>query len=213
MAATPPRRSPFRTERTVVSRMRVSAAAVLGAIGLAVLAAGCGGGSGASAAPPSTTTGTTTTTTPGSGGPNAAAFQAYRDCLSAHGVALPARPGGGQGGTPPAGQPPTSTPGTPGSGAPGRFGNLTAKQRAAMTACQSKRPAGGRGFGGGRANGGRANGAFAKYTACLKSHGVTFGSTSPSSSAFTKATAACKSLLPASTGGSTNGGTTTTTTP
>jgi len=71
-----------------------------------------------------------------------------------------------------------------------------------MTACQSKRPAGGNGFGGrggGNANGGQANGAFAKYTACLKSHGVTFGQTSSSSSAFTKATAACKSLLPKST--------------
>lgn len=189
----------------MVSRKRIGAA-VLAALGLAVLAllaAGCGGGSGASAAPPSTTTGTTTTA-PGGGGPNAAAFQAYRDCLSAHGVTLPARPGGGQGGTPPAGQPGA------GAGPQGRFGNLTAKQRAAMTACQSKRPAGARGFGGGGANRGQANPAFAKYTACLKSHGVTFGSTSPSSSTFTKATAACKSLLPASTGGSANGGTTTT---
>jgi len=79
-----------------------------------------------------------------------------------------------------------------------------------MTACQSKRPAGARGFGGGGAKGGQANPEFAKYTACLKSHGVTFGSTSPSSSTFTKATAACKSLLPKSTGGSVNGGTTTT---
>jgi hypothetical protein len=182
--------------------MCISAAAVLGAIGLAVLAAGCGGGSGASAAPPSTTNGTTMTA-PGGASPNAAAFQAYRDCLSAHGVTLPARPAGGQGGTPPAGQ--------PGTGGPqGRFGNLTAKQQAAMTACQSKRPAGGRGFGGGGANGSQANSAFTKYTACLKSHGVTFGSTSPSSTAFAKATAACKSLLPASTGGSANGGTTTT---
>jgi hypothetical protein len=192
--------------------MCISAAAVLGAIGLAVLAAGCGGGSGASAAGPASTTTGTTTTTPGGGGPNAAAFQAYRDCLSAHGVTLPARPGGGQGGTPPAGQPPASTPGAPGAGGgpQGRFGNLTAKQQAAITACQSKRPAGARGFGGGGANGSQANPAFAKYTACLKSHGVTFGSTSPSSSTFTKATAACKSLLPASTGGSANGGTTTT---
>jgi hypothetical protein len=190
----------------VASRKRIGTAVIFAAIGLAalaLLAAGCGGGSGASAAPPSTTTGTTTTTTnPGGGGPSAAAFQAYRDCLSAHGVTLPARPGGGQGGTPPAGQ--------PGAGAQGRFGNLTAKQQAAMAACQSKRPAGGRGFGGGGANRGQANPAYAKYTASLKSHGVTFGSTSPSSSTFTKATAACKSLLPASTGGSANGGTTTT---
>jgi hypothetical protein len=204
----------------VVRRKRVYIAAVLGAIGLAVLAAGCGGGSSSAAGanPASTTTGTTPTTPGGGGGAgggaNGAAFQAYRDCLSSHGVTLPQRPGGGQGGTPPAGggQPPANgTPPAGGGGAGGRFGNLTAKQRAAMTACQSKRPAGGRGFGGGgNAAGGQANPAFAKYTACLKSHGVTFGSTSSSSSAFTKATAACKSLLPAPGAGSVNGGTTTT---
>lgn len=189
------------------SRVHILIGAVLGAIALAVFAAGCGGGSGASAAgSASTTTGTTTTTAPAGRGPNSAAFQAYRACLTAHGVTLPGRPGGGQGGTPPAGQRPNG-----GARPQGRFGQLTAKQQQAVTACQSKRLAGGRGFGGGNANGGRANGAFAKYTACLKSHGVTFGSTSPSSSAFTKATAACKSLLPTSTGGSANGGTTTTT--
>jgi hypothetical protein len=179
----------------VASRRRVRAAAVLGAIGLAVLAAGCGGGSSSSAAAPATTTAGTTPTAPAGGGPNSAAFAAYRACLSAHGVTLPPRPAGGQGGGPPAG----------GAGPQGRFGQLTAKQQQAMTACASKRPAGG--FRGGNGSGGQANPAFAKYTACLKSHGVTFGKTSPTSSAFTKATAACKSLLPASTGG------TTTTTP
>jgi hypothetical protein len=195
--------------------MRVRAALALGVIGLAVLAAGCGGGSSSSAAAGSTTTGTTPAAPGGGpgGGANTAAFQAYRACLTSHGVTLPGRPGGGQGGgTPPAGQQPPSTNGTPpaGGGFRGGFGQLTAKQRAAMTACQSKRPAGGRGFGGGRANGGQANGALAKYTACLKSHGVTFGSTSSTSTAFTKATAACKSLLPANNAGAVNGGTTTT---
>lgn len=184
----------------MVSRMRVSIAVVLGALCLAVVAAGCGGSSSAAAPAVSTTTGTTTTTTPNGGGGNAASFQAFRDCLTAHGVTLPARPAGGGGGQPPTGgQPPAN--GTRPAG--GRFGNLTAKQQAAVTACQSKRPAGG--FGGGNARGGPANPALAKYTACLKSHGVTFGSTSSSSSAFAKATAACKSLLPASTPGSANG--------
>jgi len=176
--------------------MRVYIAAVLGAIGIAVLAAGCGGGSSGSAASASTTTGTTTTA-PGGGGPNSAAFQAYRACLSAQGVTLPPRPTSGQGSTPPAG----------GAGLQGRLEQLTAKQRQAITACQSKRPAGG--FGRGNANGRPATPAFAKYTACLKSHGVTFGSTSASGSVFTKATAACKSLLPARTGGSATGATTT----
>ncbi len=183
--------------------MRFKVAAILSGIGLAALAAACGGGAGASAAAPgSTTTGTTTTAAAG-GGPNSAAFQAYRACLTAHGVTLSRRPAGGQGGTPPAGRPPAA-----GGGLQGRFGNLTAKQRQALTACQSKRPAGG--FGGGNANPRRtSNPALAKYTACLKSHGVTFGSTSTSSSAFAKATAACKSLLPTTTGGSANGATTT----
>ena len=190
----------------MASRTRVLVAVVLGTVVLAALAAGCGGSSNNTAASGSSTTGTTGTTPGAAAGGNAAAFQAYRDCLAAHGVTLPARPGGGQGagagaggGQPPAnGAPPT------GGGPQGRFGNLTAKQQAAMTACQSKRPAGG-GFGRGNPNGGQANGAFAKYTACLKSHGVTFGSTSSSSPVFTKATAACKSLLPASTAGSANG--------
>jgi hypothetical protein len=177
----------------VASRVRVRTTAVLGAVALAAVAAGCGGGgSSGSAAAASTTTGTTTTAPPG-GGPDAAAFGAYRACLSAHGVTLPARPRGGQGGTPPA----------PGRGPQRRFGQLTAKQRQAMTACQSKRPAGR--FGGGSASGRLQNPALAKYTACLKSHGVTFGSTTPSSSRFAKAQVACKSLLPTNTGGSASG--------
>ncbi len=181
----------------MVSRTRVYIAVVLGALCLAVVVAGCGGSSSAAAPPASTTTGTTTTPTPNGRG-NAVAFQAFRECLTAHGVTLPARPAGGGGGQPPTGgQPPPN--GTRPAG--GRFRNLTAKQQAALTACQGKRPAGG--FGGGNARGGPANPAFAKYTACLKSHGVTFGSTASSSSAFAKATAACKSLLPTVNGGTT----------
>ncbi|MDX6470440.1 MAG: hypothetical protein QOF75_2243 [Gaiellaceae bacterium] len=195
--------------------MRIGIAAVLGAIAVAVLAAGCGGSSSSSAAPAAptttgtTTTGTSTTATPGGGqgGGNGGAFQAFRSCLTSHGVTLPARPGGGQGGgTPPAGGGGGGTP--PAGGIASRLGNLTAKQKAAVAACQSKQPAG---FGGGNRNGGAANPALAKYTACLKSHGVTFGSTSPTSSAFKKATTACKSLLPTSTGGSVNGGSATAT--
>jgi hypothetical protein len=202
----------------VVDRRIVRAALVLAAlVAVAVVVAGCGSSSSASPAAATTATGTTgTTTTPGGGGPNGAGFQAYRDCLTAHGVTLPARPGGAGGGPPGGGRPRTSTTAPPAGGGQGQgrggfFGNLTPKQRQAMTACQSKRPAGGFGRGGGAGGGGNgpANGALAKYTACLKSHGVTFGSTSSSSPAFAKATAACKTLLPASTGGAVNGGTTT----
>jgi len=100
----------------------------------------------------------------------------------------------------------------PGVRGGGFFGRLTAKQRAAFAACRSLRPAGGRGFRGGRGpgGGGPASAALAKYTACLKSHGVTFGSAPASVSTFAKAAAACKSLLPKATGGTVNSGTSTT---
>ncbi len=176
-------------------------ALALSALALALFAAGCGGSSSA-ATPPA---GTTTTTTAG-GGPSSATFQKFTDCLTSHGVTLPQRPagggGGGGGGTPPAG-------GAPGGGGGGFLGQLTAKQRAAFTACQSLRPAGGRGLGG-RGGNGPANSALTKYTACLKSHGVAFGTSSASGTTFAKAAAACKSLLPKTAAGTVNNGTSTT---
>jgi hypothetical protein len=180
----------------------------LAALGLAALAAGCGSSSASTATPPAATT-TGTTTTPRAGA-NSAALQAYQACLKSQGVTLSfpsgGRPSGGQGGTPPTGTTPpaqgsNAAPPT-GSRPSGGLGQLTAKQRAAMTACQSKLPAGSRGFGAAPSAGGSAagpaNAALKKYTACLKSHGVTFGSSTASSATFAKATAACKSLLPKS---------------
>ena len=97
----------------------------------------------------------------GNGGPNSAAFTAYRDCLIKNGLTLPT-PGGGPA---PAASGATSTvarsttnPGqtrTAGQGRRGGIGQLDAsdpKVVAAMKACQSKLPAaglGGGGFGGG----------------------------------------------------------------
>ena len=111
----------------------------------------------------------TTTTTNGAGA-NGQAATAFRSCLTAHGVTAPSgRPTPGQGG----------------------LSQLTSKQRSAFTACRSKLPA--RGSSGPRA---QSNPAFAKYTQCLKQHGVTFGSTSNTSATFTKAASACAAYRP-----------------
>jgi len=188
----------------------VTAALVLGALGFIV--AGCGS---SSAAPPATTSTTSTTTgTTGTGRFNTAAFQKYQSCLKAHGVTLPQfnrRPGtGGQTRTftgPPPGAG-TSTTQRRTGGFAGRFANLTPAQRKATQACQSVLPKGSFQFGqGGRARTGAGGAAFAKYTQCLAKHGVKFGQSGQSSAAFSKAQAACRSLLPAPT---TTGATTTT---
>jgi hypothetical protein len=139
---------------------------------LALVAAGCGSGSSNSA--PSTRT--TTTTTPATGA-NSAASRAFQTCLTQHGVKGF----------------------TPGSGRPSAGGTRTPAQQQAFSACRSKLPAGvlpGRGGAGGR----RSNPAFAKYTACLKQHGVTLGA-SNNQNAFAKASAACAKYRPAATGG------------
>jgi hypothetical protein len=169
-----------------MGRSPVRVAAAAGLATLAIVAAGCGGSSSAASSPPSTTT---TTTGSGARSANRAAFDA---CLAQHGVKLPGRPPGGGNGGPPAG-------GAGGGG--GGLANLTAAQRQAFTACRSKLPAGafpGRGGGGPRAN--ASNPAFAKYTACLKQHGVTLGATN-NQTAFAKASAACAKYRPAAPGG------------
>jgi len=190
----------------VVDRRRtVASLAALAAVGaLVAVAAGCGSTSSAASAPATTAAGTTTTGA-------AAGFAAFQACLKQHGITVNfggrgfRRPGAAGGTTPtppPAGQT-TTTP------RPGGFRrNLTPAQRKAFTACRSKLPAGGfgrrpGGFGGG------GNPAFAKYTACLRTHGVTFGSTSPNSTTYKKATAACRSLLPSAPAGTTTTGKTT----
>ncbi|HEY1513022.1 MAG TPA: hypothetical protein VGF66_04650 [Gaiellaceae bacterium] len=110
----------------------------------------------------------TTTTNGGANGQTANA--AFRSCLAAHGVTAPSgRPTPGQGG----------------------LSQLTSKQRQAFTACRGTLPA--RGSGAPR---GQSNPAFAKYTQCLKQHGVTFGSTSNTSATFAKAASACAKYRP-----------------
>lgn len=176
--------------------LRVAGATAVGA--LAIVAAGCGSSGSPTAASATTTTTTTTTSTPGSGA-NTANRTAFNTCLAQHGVKLSGRPpGGGGNGQPPAG-------GAGGGGGGGGFANLTAAQRAAFTACRSKLPAGGFGRGAGAGGGGggnRSNPAFAKYTTCLKQHGVTFGATS-NQAAFAKASAACAKYRPTAGGATT----------
>jgi hypothetical protein len=136
---------------------------------LVVTAAACGGSSAKAA------TAATTTTTAGGTAGGGAALQAYRTCLSQHGVTLPRR-----------------TPGTGGGGfGGGGFGGtprtlpkgVTAAQfAAAQKACASKLPAGG--FGG---RGGFGGQAFQAYTSCLRDHGVTISTVPAGTSATTTA--------------------------
>ncbi len=164
---------------------------------LAIAAAGCGS-SGKSASATTTTAGGTAT----ANGQGRQALAAFQSCLAAHGVKLSGqfgRPSTGQSGNgqPPQGRPPTGQ----GQGRPA----FNAKQQQALTACRSKLPAGARsGFGQGGPRGGQSNPAFAKYTKCLRQHGVTFGATN-NQAAFRKASAACAKYQPKPTGGSGTG--------
>jgi hypothetical protein len=122
-----------------------------------------------------------------------AARQAYRDCLTANGLVLPARDnrqGGGQGapGNAPAGsQNPAggaADPNTPNPGAPPASDNKTPRPTIdpavlakAQDACKDKLPPSGAGniFGGGNrqsGNGQARTAALAPYYACLKDNGI-----------------------------------------
>jgi hypothetical protein len=193
---------------------------------LAFVAAGCGGSSSASSSTPPAAT--TTNSAAGTGanagaGNRTAAFQAFTTCLKQHGVSTAAgfgfgfgrgrRPGAGGSGT---GTGTNPTPPATGQTRP-RRPTLTATQQKALQTCRSKLPNGGNFNGGGggfrgRNGGGGANTpALARYTQCLKTHGVTFG-TATKPATFQKAQKACAKFRPtgagAPPGGS--GGTTTT---
>jgi hypothetical protein len=197
-------------ERRLLRGASLAAGAVLLA-GLAFLVAGCGGG-GSSAKAAATTTATTST------GTNAAArntaLKAFTTCLTQHGIDA-SQGGGFFFGRRPDRTRTTTAPAPPRTGT-NRGGfqrpKLTAAQQKAFTACRSKLPNGGAFGGGGGFRGGNGGGnggaggggqqspAFAKYTQCLKAHGVTFGKTS-SQSAFQKAQTACAKYRPSFGGG------------
>ena len=176
---------------------------------LSVAAVACGGGS-SSAAKAATTT-TPPTTVAGRG----AALQAFRQCMSTHGITLPQRTGGGGGGGG-GGVTSTSQPDTGGTGAGfgggvgggGRFlqppaGVDPVKYQAALTACRSLIPTGGGGSG---AGGAQFRTAYIAYVTCLRNHGVTTGDPSLAQQAlagvdrttptFVAAAQACRPLLP-----------------
>ncbi|HZQ26481.1 MAG TPA: hypothetical protein VFA94_02175 [Acidimicrobiales bacterium] len=173
------------------------------AVTVLVLVAGaaCGGGGTKTAA---TTTTTTTSTTASRG----AAMQAFRDCMAAHGVQLPARQPRTSTSTTAGGAPPTSDGGRRGGGfSTPPPGVDPATFQAAMQACASTLPAGG--FGGGNGNNAQFRSAFVAYVTCLKNHGVQTGDPSQgrqalanvdrTTPAFKAADQACRSLLPAPT--------------
>lgn len=135
-----------------------------------------------------------------SAAPSSASFQAYRDCLSQHGVTLPARNRNQSDGS-------SGAPGDGSGRGPGGFngqfslppGVDQATFDAAQQACANLRPTGN---GGGGARGGAAG---AAYRSCLADHGVTVPSTSSggpppsidrSDPNFAAANQACRALLP-----------------
>jgi hypothetical protein len=183
-------------------------------------AAGCGGGS-------STAAKAVTTTTPTTVAGRGAGLQAFRQCMSTHGVTIPQRTGGGgSGGTGTSTSQPPDTGGTPGAnggvgGGAGRFlqppaGVDPAKYQAALGACRSLIPTGG-GGGGAGAGGAQFRTAYIAYVTCLRNHGVQTGDPAlaqqaltgvdRTSAAFIAAAQACRPLLPQR-----NPGTTTTST-
>ncbi len=185
----------------MVSRGHRPTGTLLGVAVLAVLAfvaAGCGGSGSAAGANVSATGASTTTPTTSTSG-RSADFRAFTACLKAHGITPPngrffgRRPRSATGTKPQ--RPPSGGSGT----RPRR--NLTAQQQKAFDTCRSKLPNGGAFGGRGPGNGapggagGAQNPAFARYTQCLKAHGVTFGGSS-SQSTFQKAQTACAKYRP-----------------
>ena len=176
-------------------------------LALVGLAAGCGASSSKPSAAP---VAITTTTTPSQQGGVRRQPAAFLSCLKQHGVTFPSggfgRQPGGSGGSPPTTTNPSFRP--PSSGE-------RQKRQAAFTACQKYALPGfrqGFGQGFGRGSGGRGRGQFARYAACMKSHGVTIdpgpGRLDLTSPKFKAAAKLCRSLLPTAGAGGPATGTT-----
>jgi len=147
--------------RFVHSRAGIITFAVAGIL----CAAACSGSSGKVAA-------ASNASSPAPSSASGGNFQAYRDCLSQHGVTLPTRPTNQSGDSNASGSTRSGRGG--GGGFNGQFsappGVDQATFDAAQQACASLRPAGG--------PGGRGGAAGAAYRSCLADHGVTVPSTS-----------------------------------
>lgn len=141
----------------------------------ALLLAACGSHSSGSAAPAEKSSAPASASASG----GAAAMEAYRDCLARYGVKLP----GFSPGTHPSGRPTDRPSGRPSGGFRGGFGRGTGGASAdpetqkAAQACASVRPA----FHGPGGPGGADSSAIQAFRSCLKDHGVTLPSTSPTS--------------------------------
>jgi len=177
------------------------------AVALSLALAACGGASAKST--------TTTTTAPsgaaGTGRPNAAALQAFRDCMQKAGVTIPTAP------PRPAGQTPTSNANGSfggggggggrgfGGGLGGVFNSTDPNTQAALTRCESTLPAGFLQQQQQRQN------ALAAFNSCMKDHGVTITPATPGAPSTTidrtsDAYKTCSLLLPARPNGGPGGG-------
>lgn len=173
-------------KRIYVSTL-VSTAAGLAAVGLI---AGC-----------SSNSGTASAAATGASRSGSAAFSAYSQCLSEHGLKLPSR------GAFTAGARRSHSPGatgfgfTPGArrsggygggygGFPGGFGSADPSASAAVQACASLRPTGAAGFGGGFGGGGFGAGStrLAAFRSCMSQQGESVPTTRPTAPVTAAAT-------------------------
>jgi hypothetical protein len=152
-------------KRIYVSTL-VSAAAGIAAVGLI---AGCSSNSSSTGASSPTSAAAT----------GAAAYSAYTQCLSEHGVTLPSRGAFGGGArrshSPGAG----FTPGARRSGGYPGFASADPSMSAAMQACNSLRPTGAAGFGGGGEGFGGGSTRLAAFRSCMTQQGEAVPTTRP----------------------------------
>ena len=147
----------------------VSAAAGVAAVGLI---AGCSSNSGSSSP----------ATTASASGTGDAAYSAYTQCLTEHGVTLPSRGafgGGRRSHSPGAGFTPGARPsgGYGGYGGGGAFASADPSMAAAVQACASVRPSGAAGFGGG--GGFAGSSALTAFRNCMTQQGEALPTTRP----------------------------------
>jgi hypothetical protein len=144
----------------------VSAAAGIAAVGLI---AGCSSSSGS---------GTAAATAAASGTGNAA-YSAYTQCLSQHGVTLPSHGafGGRRSHSPGAGYTPGTRPSGGYGGGYGGFASADPSFAAAAQACASLRPTGAAGFGGGGFGGGSSR--LTAFRSCMTQQGEAVPTTRP----------------------------------
>ncbi|SEG41470.1 hypothetical protein SAMN05216223_10549 [Actinacidiphila yanglinensis] len=170
------------TSRPPAARIAVRAGAFVAVIASGALALTACSSGGSSSADAKASGSASASAAASGGGANGADMNAYRQCLSQHGVNLPTfkRPSGG---ARPSGAPSGRPSGRPSGGFGGGFGggggipglggaSPDAATQKALKACASKAPKF-NGRGGQGANSGADASAIQAFTGCLKDHGVT----------------------------------------